>query len=221
MNEQRENLSSLLDDYRAVESDQTVLDEVLKDVNQRYTLRRYQLMGDVMRNDAPASIKLDFAAEVMAQIEQEPALSVAADAASQTSPEAAGKPSWFWSVLFKPMAGVAVAATVAFVAVSSVQLQMKDAETADQVAQNSTVDAVTDAKVQQLASIPALNAPVQVSVNGQHKAQRRNGMNWKIRRGEPAFQKKLNTYLINHNEFSKSMQGIIPQVRVVGFDAQK
>ena len=220
MNEQRENLSSLLDDYSSVESDQSLLDEVLKDVNQRYTLRRYQLMGDVMRNDAPTRIKLDFAAEVMAQIEQEPALSVSADAVSQAAPEASRKSSWFWSVLFKPVAGVAVAATVAFVAVTSVQ-QMKGPETADQVAQNDMVDAATDAKVQQLASIPALSAPVQVSVNGQHKTQHRNGMNWKVRRGEPAFQKKLNTYLINHNEFSKSMQGIIPQVRVVGFDAQK
>lgn len=218
MNEQRENLSSLLDDYRANESDSALLDEALKDINQRYTLSRYQLIGDVIRNDAPQAIKLDFAAEVMAQIEQEPALNVSAQNTRQTKRKAADQPSWFWSVLFKPIAGVAVAATVAFVAVSSVQLQMKDADSSpDQLAQNSEANA----KVEQLASIPALGAQVQVSVNGQRKTQHQNGMNWKIRRGEPAFQKKLNTYLINHNEFSKSMQGIIPQVRVVGFDAQK
>ncbi len=214
MNKQSEKLSSLLDDYRPAESDQAVLDDALADINQRYTLRRYQLIGDVMRNEAPDLIKPDFSAEVMARIEQEPGLQV--ETKTTHSPES--KPSWLWSALFKPLAGVAVAATVAFVAVSSVQLQMKEHDSSDQVAQAES--AVTNARVEQLASIPALSAQVKVSANGQ-RASQQSGMNWQIRRGEPAFQKKLNTYLINHNEFSNSMQGIIPQVRVVGFDAQK
>ncbi len=213
MNEQRENLSSLLDDYRSAESDSAVLDQVLGDVNQRYTLRRYQLIGEVMRNEVPARIKPDFAADVMAQIEQEPAL----HAPQQPATRKTAASSWFWSVLFKPLAGVAVAATVAFVAVSSVQMQMSDKTANNQVADSSA----TNARVEQLASIPVINAPVRVSTNSAHKTVHQTGMNWKIRRGSPAFQKKLNTYLINHNEFSKSMQGIIPQVRVVGFDAQK
>jgi len=216
MNEQRENLSSLFDDYRSAESDQAELNDVLADVNQRYAMRRYQLIGEVMRNETPDSIKLDFAADVMAQIEQEPALNVAARAVQSSTDKTAEKPSWFWSVLFKPIAGVAVAATVAFVAVSSVQLQMSDRKAPEQLAKANA----TDARVEQLASLPALSTPVKVSVNGQGSTQQ-TGTSWKIRRGTPAFQKKLNTYLINHNEFSKSMQGIIPQVRVVGFDAQK
>jgi len=213
MNEQRENLSSLLDEYRSAESDSAVLDEVLADVNQRYTLRRYQLIGEVMRKEIPDRIRPDFVADVMAKIAQEPRLDVAISAHKKP---AVTSSSWFWSVLFKPIVGVAVAATVAFVAVSSVQFQMSDKSSPDQLAQASA----TEAKVEQLASIPVINAPVKVSTHSQ-QATRQSGMNWKIRRGSPAFQKKLNTYLINHNEFSKSMQGIIPQVRVVGFDAQK
>ncbi len=212
MNESREKLSSLLDDYRSAESDGAVLDQVLGDVNQRYTLRRYQLIGEVMRNEVPSRIKPGFAADVMAQIEQEPALH-----APQPAPGESTATSWFWSVLFKPLAGVAVAATVAFVAVNSVQTHQSDKTANDQVADSSA----TRARVEQLASIPVINAPVRVSTHSFHNAVHQTGMYWKIRRGSPAFQKKLNTYLINHNEFSKSMQGIIPQVRVVGFDVQK
>jgi hypothetical protein len=47
-----------------------------------------------------------------------------------------------------------------------------------------------------------------------------DGMNWKIKRNEPDVQSKLNTYLINHNEYAPSVNGIIPQARVVGFDGK-
>jgi len=214
MNEQTENLSSLLDDYRSTDTDESTLNDALGDINQRYTLRRYQMIGDIMSNDLPKRIKPDFAAEVMAHIAVEPAL-ISVPAAAEKAP---AKRNGLWSSLFKPMAGVAVAATVAFIAVSSVQLQTRSAQSDDQLAQSKT--SATDARVEQLASIPVINEPVKVSVKG-WQATSPHGTSWKIRRGTPAFQKKLNTYLINHNEFSKSMQGIIPQARVVGFDVQK
>lgn len=214
MNEQTENLSSLLDDYRSTDIDESALNDALRDINQRYTLRRYQMIGDIMRNDMPQQIKPDFAADVMASIAAEPALH-SVPAAAEKAP---AKRSVLWSLLFKPMAGVAVAATVAFFAVSSVQLQTRLPQSDDQLAQTKT--SATDARIEQLASIPVIKAPVKVSVNGQ-QATSPHGTSWKIRRGAPTFQKKLNTYLISHNEFSKSMQGIIPQARVVGFDVQK
>ncbi len=34
-------------------------------------------------------------------------------------------------------------------------------------------------------------------------------------------QQKLNAYLVNHTEHPSSMQGLIPQARVAGFDAQQ
>jgi hypothetical protein len=46
-------------------------------------------------------------------------------------------------------------------------------------------------------------------------------MRWKVIEGAPALQQKLNAYLVNHTEYSNSMQGLIPQVRVVGFDFQQ
>ncbi len=213
MNEQSEKLSTLIDEYQQSEQDQSLLDGVLNDVNQQYTLRRYQMIGEVMRNEIPDAIQLDFASSVMAKIQQEPVLKITNQAENKTGQ----LPSWLWSVLFKPVAGLAVAATVAFVAVSNLQLKPTTVDQFEKIASNDT----SSAKVEQFASIPLLNRGLStVSVNGQRTAATL-GMNWKVKRNEPDVQQKLNAYLVNHNEFSNSWQGIIPQVRVVGFDAQK
>jgi len=213
MNEQRENLSALIDDYQQSESDQSLLNDVLGDVNQQYTLRRYQMIGEVMRNETPEAIKLDFAAGVMSQIENESVLQVKQQPAIKESQQS----TWSWSVLFKPVAGLAVAATVAFVAVTGLQLQPAAVDQAESVV---SVDD-SRAKVEFLASMPVINRGLStVSVNAKNSTSQ-SGMNWKIKRNGPEIQKKLNTYLVKHNEFSNSLQGIIPQARVVGFDAKK
>ncbi len=118
--------------------------------------------------------------------------------------------------MFKPIAGLAVAATVAVVVVSNIQLQSTEPGTDGQ----SATITPSEAKVEQLASMPVLNNARRVAA-GQSAGYQEPGMKWKIRRDESAMQSKLNTYLINHNEYSNPMQGIIPQVRVVGFDAQQ
>ncbi|MDJ0834075.1 MAG: sigma-E factor negative regulatory protein [Gammaproteobacteria bacterium] len=212
MNERSEKLSAVLDDYDRSDEQQSLLNDVMHDVNQQYTLRRYQLIGDVMRNDVPERIQLDFADRVRAEIAQLPAHSAAThDAESKDS-----TPSWLWSFMFKPIAGLAVAATVAVVVVSNIQLQTTDQTADDQLATITP----SEAKVEQLASMPVLNNARRVAT-GQPAAYQEPGMKWKVRRDATAMQNKLNTYLINHNEYSNPMQGIIPQVRVVGFDAQQ
>ncbi|MFT5398507.1 MAG: hypothetical protein ACI8XW_001297, partial [Gammaproteobacteria bacterium] len=47
-----------------------------------------------------------------------------------------------------------------------------------------------------------------------------SGMRWKVEKSNPQIQQKLNAYLVNHTEYSNSMQGLIPQARVAGFDNQ-
>ena len=215
MNQENEKLSALTDEFDASDPLQAELDGMLKDVNQRYTMRRYQMIGDVMRNELPDRIQLDFTAEVMAKIQQEPALNVSAPLTTKS----ARKSSGFWSGLFKPAAGLAIAASVAFVAITSVQLQQPSTGASpDQLANVSVSQSAQ--KVEQLARLPVISNAVQVSSNPSTAAND-SGMKWKIKRGERDMQNKLNTYLINHNEYSSSMHGIIPQVRVVGFDVQK
>ncbi len=213
MNEHNEKLSALMDDFQATDDEQIALNALLADINQRNTLSRYQLMGDILRNDAPDQIRKGFAADVMSQIAQEPLLKTSSNKKLTNAADS----SSLWSWLFKPVAGLAVAAAVAVVTISTFQsTQFKDSQP-DQVA---NADA-SSAKVERLAQIPVIQNNAQLVSTTAPARKLVNGMNWKIKRNEPAMQNKLNIYLINHNEYSNSMSGIIPQARVVGFDDQK
>jgi hypothetical protein len=70
-----------------------------------------------------------------------------------------------------------------------------------------------------------VNQPIQTAVpasttlgNGNANS---NGMHWKVISDAPALERKLNAYLVNHTEYSKSMQGLIPQARVAGYGSEK
>ena len=73
MNQQDEKLSALLDDD--AEADINVgIDEVMADVNLQYRVRRYQIIGETLRNELPQAIDTDFHHIVMSKIrEQAPA----------------------------------------------------------------------------------------------------------------------------------------------------
>ncbi len=215
MNEQKEQLSALMDDFHASDDEQQVLKALLADINQRNTLGRYQLIGDTLRNEVSEHIRPGFAADVMSQIEQEPSLKVSVN----KKPARVSSNGGLWNWLFKPVAGLAVAAAVAVVTISTLQAPAPVNNQLDQVAKAEAE--ANQAKVDLLAQLPVLqNGTRRVSTNAPAPTLV-NGMNWKIKRNEPAMQNKLNIYLINHNEYSNSMSGIIPQARVVGFDDQK
>ena len=214
MNEQQEKLSALLDDYQRSDEDRATLDALQTDVNQQYAMQRYQMIGDVMRNELPQRVQLDFAASVKARLAQEPELVNRSEAAGS---EDRGASRWWSSLFSKPVAGLAVAASVALVTVSSLQLQTTSNDQSENLA---AVDPSSEARVEQLANIPVINSAVRVS-RTPPEATATPGMNWKIKRGKPEVQQKLNAYLINHNENSNSLQGIIPQARVVGFDGNR
>ena len=206
MKQEDEKLSMLLDDQ--VDADAAeVLDEVVADVNLQYRLRRYQMIGEVMRNELPPAIDTGFHQNVMAKIRAE----AGAAAPSMDSPSGRAESiplaarSWF-----RPLAGLAVAASVAVVTVAlwqPLQQQEGAAETLASGEDQQTVD--------KLAGQPVSRA-VTVSTRVQH-----DGTHWITENESPVLQQKLNAYLVNHTEYSNSMQGLIPQARVAGFDAQE
>ncbi len=214
MNKEHEKLSSLLDEFNGAESETENLDELLRDVNQRNTVGRYQLIGDAMRNELSPMINQDFAAEMRVLIDEEQPYNISRSATQHQTQESA--PAAMWSWLFKPVAGFAVAAAVAVITV--VTLQSDPAlDTSDQVA---TTESSQD-KVERLVSTPVISGDVRtVSTGQQASGIKREGINWNVKRNEAETQTTLNRYLINHNEHANSMSGIIPQARVVGFDGQ-
>ncbi|MDH3389316.1 MAG: RseA family anti-sigma factor [Gammaproteobacteria bacterium] len=208
MKERDEKLSYLLDDY-ADENTPGDLDEVIGDVNLQYRMRRYQMIGEVMRHELPPVIDTGFHAAVMARVAQE------VGAAQERKPRAAfdsPAPTPLLSRgIFKPLAGLAVAASVAIVTVALWQPQNQDAGRPD-----AGLVAADQLKIQQLAEQKIAGSAVPVSTRVPTP-----GTRWKIDKESPALQQKLNAYLVNHTEYSNSVQGLIPQARVAGFDAQQ
>ena len=207
MKQQDEKLSLLLDGDRDADVD-AVLDEVIADVNMQYRMRRYLMIGDVMRNELPPAIDCNFHANVMKRIRQEAVSSAlhrpSAKVAGAVIPLTARR--WF-----RPFAGLAVAASVAIVTVALWQPLIRPGNDA-----NNSLAKADQQKIEQLALQPVAVVPVPVSTRVLD-----SGTHWKMENDSPVLQQKLNAYLVNHTEYSNSMQGLIPQARVVGFDAQQ
>jgi negative regulator of sigma E activity len=212
MSEQHDKLSLLLDEFAGDEQSRRLLDEVEADVNLQYRLRRYTMIGQVMRHELPKQIAPDFCARVMAQVR----------AINQIAkPAVERQPVWVWSKL-KPYAGVAIAASVALVSITlwqTVNLDSSSIPGSDQVVkvnqqnldqQNLDQQNLDQQKIERLARLPVQTSAVTV------------GMRWK-NNNTPALQQKLNGYLVNHTEYSISIQSmsLIPQARVAGYDAQQ
>lgn len=203
MTEHNEKLSYLLDDYRG-DNPEATLDEVIGDVNLQYRMRRYQIIGDAMRHELPQAIDTDFHQSVMARIreqaEDSPQMSTQGSTASRLS----------WLTL-RPFAGLAVAASVALVTVALWQPLKQESGKPD-----DTLVSADQQKIEQLAGQQVKGGAVPVSTRVQAL-----GTRWKLEHEMPGLQQKLNAYLVNHTEYSNSVQGLIPQARVAGFDAQQ
>ncbi|MCW8875355.1 MAG: sigma-E factor negative regulatory protein [Gammaproteobacteria bacterium] len=174
----QEQLSALVDDELPAAEHALLLERLARDGGLRECLGRYQLMRDVLNNRVAMPVDGRFVDRVMHAIEAEPAYQ------ARSGP---------WLRLAKPLAGVAVAASVALVAVLALQ----------------NVDpGTTGSSTPQVASagLPATELVA-------------SGEVWE-RRPAPAGG-RLNGYLVQHNEYAASsgVQGVLPYVRIVGYDS--
>ena len=207
MTDQDEKLSFLLDDHPGANADNS-LDEVMGDVNLQYRARRYRMIGEVMRHELPEAIDTNFHVNVMAQIGNQDSKPVTSPEAAQTTAENTSILSWTG---LKPFAGLAVAASVAIVTVALWQPLKQESGQRD-----TDLVAVDQQKIEQLARRQVPGGVVTASTQVQPL-----GMRWKVERDMPELQQKLNAYLVTHTEYSNSMQSLIPQARVAGFDSQQ
>lgn len=183
MNEQiREQLSALYDGELPTAEHALLMERLTRDLALRAHWSNYQLIGDGLRKSLPGHVDLGLAARVMHAIEPLPA---------------PGRTAKGLGVL-KPLAGLAVAASVAVIAVLAVQ-QLRTPVPAVAVLANASV-----------APSPDVYVRVQ-------------GMRWDAQRGAvqpPQVGNRLNEYLVNHSEYAASggMPGMQPYVRIVGYD---
>jgi sigma-E factor negative regulatory protein RseA len=176
----REQLSALVDDELSDVEQPLLLGRVQRDTELRECLGRYQLIGEVMRGIADTTT-LGVADRVRRVLQQ--------DVGGQV-PDTPKQEGFNW---WKPVAGFAVAASVALVAVLTV---------------SSVRETATDA-VPELASSNPAGVPAVARVSDDQ---------WD--RIEPGIDKRLSGYLVNHNEYaaSRGVQGVMPYVRIVGFE---
>ncbi|MEX0951679.1 MAG: sigma-E factor negative regulatory protein [Gammaproteobacteria bacterium] len=199
-----EQLSGLMDGDTSVSVDAT-LKSVEADPALRAAWQRYHLIGDSLREQLPAQIDPGFSARVASLIQHEPAI---------LAPQRSGRRM---QQFLKPAAGMAIAASVAIVALVSLQ----GIDTSQDLTAEPSVAAT--APVQQPATqvagtAPANTASVRTVSGGQAViAPRYTPQSTSLQ------QQRLNSYLVNHNEYrasNGSIQGVTPYVRIIAHDPE-
>lgn len=174
----KEQLSVLLDDELDEAEQALLLRQLSRNPELCSRLSRYQLISDAMHDNLPRCVDPAFHTRVTAALPAQGPARAAAPVASR---------------LLRPAAGLALAASVAVVAVVSLQNVREQSPASPQaVASAHTADGY----------IRAQDTPVPVA--SVHTAP------------------GLDIYLVNHNEYAVNpgMQGMLPYVRIVGNETQ-
>ncbi|MBI3344655.1 MAG: sigma-E factor negative regulatory protein [Gammaproteobacteria bacterium] len=182
-----EHISALMDGELNEAETGRLLDQLQRDAGLRMCWTRYHLISDALRSDLTCHIKHNVASRVIQALESEP---------THLSPRRlTPHPSRLTPHIFKPLAGLAVAASIAAVAVLGLQ----------------TTAPLQTASPVNLAGLSGAAPVAQVS-----SAAGRS--RWSA--GRPSVESKLDIYLANHNQYSMSteMQGMLPYARIVGYE---
>lgn len=183
----KEHISALIDGEDVIQNDK-LLDELILNQEMQDIWSRYHLIGDCLRDNLPEQISNQVVTRVNEELRNEPTV-LAPQKTKQFN--------------FKPLAGFAIAASVAMVAVLTVQNNNEN-----NVVPNGPAIAVTNTPAQSYSfpDAPVLPASVRNSDSPDQIANQR-----------------LNNYLMNHNEYRSngSMNGIMPYVRLVTIESQE
>ena len=184
-----EQASAFIDGELADAEAPLFLERLQRDTELRATLGRHELIGEAMRGTLPAQCR-DFAAGVMAAIEN-----IDAEAPQAASPGAARRVARFG----QPVAGLAVAASVAMLAIFTLQ---------------GPVGAPMDSAVP-VEVVPGTSA---IASNPVLPARQVDFSNVR----SPELQNQLRGYLMNHNEHAGNsrLRGVMPYVQIAAQDSR-
>ena len=178
MTEYNERLSAFVDGELEQAEAEKLISEMLSNEELRSRWLRYQRAGSAMRREADISSSTDLLAGIHARLNDEPTIL----APRQHQP---------LSATFKQVAGMAIAATIAAVAVLMIQPTEK-------------VFSPMSNQIAATTSAPAVE---------QQQWLRVSNIKWSNDR--PAVVSKLNSYLVNHNGYSTSIRGTLPFAPIV------
>lgn len=180
-NDSLEQLSALIDGGLGEGDGQGLLHKTNNDESLRAAWVRYHLIGEGLRQNLPHAIDPDFAERVTLALDNEPAI---------LPPQRAVRSR------LKPVAGVALAASVAAIAVLTVKRMGVDPAHGER-------PPGTEQSLMTTSQLPIAT------------------MRWTAERPPPSV--RLNTYLVNHNQYKSDlrMEGVSPYFRIVGHDTDQ
>jgi len=183
-----EQISALFDDELEHEEHELLLRRLKQEAGLQQALSRYQIIGDAMRQHLSDAASVDLARKVSESIDAEPDIAARASEARHM-------------MLIKPVAGLAIAASVAAMAVIGLQ----------DMGQFQSPEQATPRLAQIQAQPQSHNGILRASA----------GTHWD--RQQPETERRLNGYLVNHSEYTSniSLQGMINYARIAGYDSKK
>ncbi len=202
----KEEMSALVDGELETQSASETIDVLLASDTLKVHWSRYHMVRDVLRHKAYPDAGTEVCERVRSSLADEPLHFADRPRASHR-----------WRGMLKPFAGVALAASVATVAVLAVRgtgpLPGESDTAAVPAPRVATVARSTGTQASPAAATPG---PRLASAEAPAGSLRR--LQWTT--SEPAVATRLNGYLVNHSEYlGGAMKGMHPYARIVGYDS--
>jgi len=207
--QREEQLSSLLDSALDEVQLKSFMQDLKRDpVDDAETTQRYRLMGDSMRDELDQSSFMDISSAVSRAIEREPAHSEAAVALQNNKSASVFNLGELFNRWLKPVAGMAVAASVATVTLVTFNTVNNESANSDvQLAQTNAIESTQ--------RVQAVNPEIARNVHIASTMQ--------VAKKSPQQQKQLNVYMLQHSGYASqsTMQGMMPYVRAADVKARE
>lgn len=202
----KENMSALVDGELESPSASETIDRLLTSDTLKSHWSRYHLVRDVLRHKTYPDAGTELCDRVRSLLAEEPLHFPDRSLATRR-----------WRGMFKPVAGVALAASVAAVAVLAVRHSGPlPGETDSAVAPAARVASAARPAGAALGPVAGQGAAQLASADAPAGSLRR--LQWTT--SEPAVATRLNGYLVNHSEYlGGAMKGMHPYARIVGYDS--
>jgi sigma-E factor negative regulatory protein RseA len=201
----KENMSALVDGELEFQSASETIDMLLDDEALQVHWSRYHVVRDVLRHKAYPDAGEDLCERVRGCLADEPLHFPDRRRSAQR-----------WRSALKPVAGVALAASVAGFAVLAVRGAGPLGGKPDSVAVPAARVATSTPLVGE-GTTPAVSAAPRL-VQAEVPARGLRRLQWTP--SEPGVADRLNGYLVNHSEYlGGAMKGMHPYARIVGYDS--
>ncbi len=202
-----ERISALMDGELDSRERDIAIENIEVEPETMRSWQRYHIIGDTMRNTMPAAVKPDLAMKLNKMLENEPTI---------LAPKTSRKSKFISKDFTKPLAGLAVAASVTAVAIFSLQ---------------SNQSPVQESGVVEFAANENQLTPIDANIDfaPMTESSMTNVIPSTVRtvKYEPVENtleaKRLNSYILNHNQVNSRMgvQGVSPGARLVGHEASR